>query len=133
MGEFVYGHIDDIPNHVTDLTDNGKCTECGACCSSLLPVSKAEIDTIARYVKKHSVKPYVDRGPIANVEFDLTCPFLDRGKRTHKCRIYPVRPFICQLFSCHEEMDLVKAMKVKNHYASGDVDIVNMRDLFGHV
>jgi Fe-S-cluster containining protein len=107
------------------------CTECGSCCGALLPVSRKELDRIVEYVERNGVKPYVDRGPWVQVEFDLTCPFLDRGKRRNKCRIYEVRPFICRVFNCHIEMNPLEAIKVRNHYADGDVDVVNMRELFG--
>lgn len=127
----IHGRLTERAGGVTDLTDNGECTGCGACCGSMLPVSAEEIRTIQRYVKRHGIKPYVDRGPWSNFDFDLTCPFLDRGKKDKKCRIYEVRPFICRMFNCHVEMNMLDAIRVKNHYAKGDVGIVDMRKLFG--
>ena len=39
-----------------DLTDNGKCTQCGQCCSNILPMTEDEISVIRRYIKKHHIK-----------------------------------------------------------------------------
>lgn len=126
----MFGSIEDIPTSVTDLTDHGKCTECGGCCSSLLPVAKSEIKAIRRYVRKHNIKPYTTKGPFANEVVDLTCPFLDNDKLNHKCMIYEVRPFICKLFICSKTMTIMDAMKIKNYHANEDVELVNMRELF---
>lgn len=41
-----------------DLTDNGKCTQCGACCSNLLPMTDSEIETIHKYIKKQNIKEH---------------------------------------------------------------------------
>lgn len=42
---------DEINSGVYDFTDNGKCTQCGACCSNYLPMTQAEIATIHRFMK----------------------------------------------------------------------------------
>ena len=36
---------------IIDLTCNGECTQCGQCCSNLLPMTDEEIATIHKYIK----------------------------------------------------------------------------------
>lgn len=88
---------------VYDFTDNGKCTQCGACCSNYLPMTQKEIATIHRFVKKHDIKEFKHVFPVSNDTFDMTCPFMDDSKQKEKCRIYSVRPEICKQFICSKE------------------------------
>ena len=89
-------------------TDNGKCTGCGACCSSLLPVSEKELHKIKKYIKKHKILPqkHID---------EWVCPFLDISKAKNKCLIYEVRPRICKAFKCDMKMPK-KAFMVDGAY-----------------
>jgi hypothetical protein len=94
--------MNDMNNGTYDLTDNGKCTECGACCSNLLVMTDEEIATIRRYIKKHHIKE-CKHGvsiPLAQPIVDMCCPFLDDSKPNHKCTVYPVRGYICSSFIC---------------------------------
>lgn len=90
----------DMEHGVYDMTDNGKCIGCGNCCSNLLPMTEKEIEIIRRYIKKHNIKECKHGIPLANSIIDMTCPFLNTGKKTEKCTIYPVKPFICTAFIC---------------------------------
>ena len=84
---------------ITNLTDNGKCTGCGECCSNRLPMSQPEINKIKTYIKKHNIKECKNlRIPEAMIVG--ACPFLDVNKPNNKCTIYEVRPRICQKFIC---------------------------------
>ena len=86
---------------VYDFTKDGECSSCGSCCSALLPLSNREIKEIARYIKKHNIKPCNHKvgAPIAmDIDFDMTCPFRDNVNRV--CIIYPLRPLICRDFLC---------------------------------
>lgn len=65
-----------MENGLYDYTENGKCTGCGACCSTLLPVSGKEIKEIRRYIKKNHIQ-----------------------EQQHN---YPVRPEICRSFMCND-------------------------------
>lgn len=95
--------IDKMNSGVYDFTDNGKCTQCGACCSNYLPMTHKEIATIHRFVKKHDIKEFKHLFPVSNDTFDTTCPFMDDSKQKEKCRIYSVRPEICKQFICSKE------------------------------
>lgn len=95
--------IDKMNSGVYDFTDNGKCTQCGACCSNYLPMTQKEIATIHRFVKKHDIKEFKHLFPVSNDTFDMTCPFMDDSKQKEKCRIYSVRPEICKQFICSKE------------------------------
>lgn len=61
-----------------------------------------EINRIRAYIKIHNIVPHVIRAPLANFTIDLTCPFLDTSKKTERCKIYSVRPYICQCFNCSD-------------------------------
>lgn len=85
-----------------DFTDNGKCKCCGECCGDLLPITDKEIAKIKEYMKTHNIKAHSHGNFLSMNVLDLTCPFMDSSKEL-KCTIYPVRPQICKMFSCHKE------------------------------
>ena len=94
---------EEMNSGVYDFTDNGKCTQCGACCSNYLPMTQKEADVIHRFVKKHDIKEFKHLLPVSGDAYDMTCPFMDDSKQKEKCRIYPVRPEICKQFICSKE------------------------------
>lgn len=88
---------------IYDLTNNGKCSECGSCCSNILVLNDKEIRNIHKYIKRHHIEERVTKGvPSAYPSIDMTCPFLDTSKEIHKCNIYEVRPEICRVFLCND-------------------------------
>lgn len=106
-----YGSFDDWVNSeklgVQDFSNNGKCSNCGNCCSNFLSMTKAEINTIKKYIEEHGILEQKNVFPLANPSFDLTCPF--RSEKERRCLIYPVRPAICKVFMCyHKKEDLYK-------------------------
>ena len=38
---------------VINYTENGKCSNCGQCCTDYIPISQKEINRIRKYIKKH--------------------------------------------------------------------------------
>ena len=113
----------DMKNGVTDLTDNGRCTGCGECCTCLLPVSDLELKRIKRFVKRNHIK--VQKRNFINSALDLTCPFMRMDSTNEKCLIYPVRPDICAKFKCdHAKQDIWYAGD------KSDKRLVNMREEF---
>lgn len=108
--------------NVTDFTINGKCSQCGQCCSNLLPLSKSEINRIKAYVKKHGIK---EQRHNATMLTDMTCPF--RDEKNKKCLIYEIRPEICRVFQCNQERDTIVANKMRMH---GVNNVVLMRNEF---
>lgn len=99
---------------VTDYTNNGKCSNCGNCCSDLIPLSNADINRIKKYIKKHNIKPVIKCIPLMNT-FDVTCPFRDDVNK--KCTIYEVRPQICREFTCHRyKENLYKMVRTRNRF-----------------
>lgn len=103
--------IEDMESGVYDFTKNGKCSNCGECCSALLPLSEAETKRIKAYVKKHNIKPHKHNRLIAAANtIDIICPFMDSSKE-HKCDIYKVRPDICKHFICNVPPSKVEADK----------------------
>ena len=117
--------LDISTSEVHDLTDNGKCTQCGACCANLLIMTAEEISTIRRYIKKHDIKEHKHILPTPSPVLDLTCPFLDDDKQCNKCSIYEVRPRVCRDFIC------CKPDSVEEHLEEYiDADIVDVRKTF---
>lgn len=89
----------------TDFTVNGKCSNCGQCCSNMLPMSKREVKRIKAYIKQHDIK---EQRHNMLVGIDMTCPFRDEANR--KCLVYEVRPAICRQFMCnHTKEDIMRA------------------------
>lgn len=86
---------------VTCFFENGHCSECGACCSRLLPLTREDIRRIKKYVKKHDVyyTPLRPLLPMSDVETH-NCPFLNPNVEKHRCTIYPARPEVCRVFDC---------------------------------
>lgn len=115
----------DFEHGVYNMTENGKCTGCGNCCSNILPMTDKEIEAIRRYIKKHHIKECKHRIPLAKPVLDMTCPFLNTDKKTEKCTIYSVRPNICRKFSCdpeqRPELDIEYAVIAR---------VVNVRETF---
>lgn len=90
---------------ITDYTLNGKCSNCGECCSNMLPMSIKEVKRIKSYIKQHGIK---EQRHNVLVGVDMTCPFRDEADR--KCLVYEVRPAICRQFMCnHTHEDIMKA------------------------
>ena len=108
--------------NVTDFTINGKCSQCGQCCSNLLPLSDKEIARIKAYIKKHGIK---EQRHNALLTVDMTCPF--RDERNKKCLIYDIRPEICRVFQCNQERVVIVANKMRMH---GVNNVVLMRNEF---
>lgn len=104
----------DMEHGVYDKTDNGKCTQCGACCSNLLPMTDKEITVIRNYIKKRHIKERNHSIPLAKPALDMTCPFLDTSKRAEKCTIYSVRPAICKCFICSEPNGALRHKELLN-------------------
>ena len=92
-----------MDDNIYNFTVNGKCSQCGKCCSDLLPMSEKEIREIRRFIKKNGITECKHLLPTENPCMDMTCPFLDTDKKSEKCRIYPVRPAICRQFICDSE------------------------------
>jgi Fe-S-cluster containining protein len=87
-----------------DFTKGGQCSRCGQCCGDFLPVTDDEIKKIKQYVKRYNIKPF-RMAVLASHVIDASCVFFDQPLK--RCRIYPVRPHICESFMCNmtpEEM-----------------------------
>lgn len=117
--------LDDMEHGVYDLTDNGKCIQCGSCCSNRLPMTPHEIKTISEYIKKNNIKECKRLFPTTTPLLDLTCPFLDTTKKCEKCRIYEVRPQVCRDFICNPQK-----MKPPDMDKYKDAEIVFVREKF---
>lgn len=116
----------DMDSNAFNFTRDGKCSHCGNCCSTLLPVTKEEYKRIKKYVLSNNIKECRHAMPFAGQTTDLTCPFLDNEKKENKCRIYEVRPLICRTFICDSnqrpEWPVEEMQKVRN--------VVDMRQLY---
>lgn len=111
MSGTTYGGFDemmnDYKNGVYNFTKDGKCIECGSCCSRHLAMNQREINTIREYIKRHGIKQQKHAVNVYSSKlYDWTCPFLDDTKKNHKCTIYPVRPLICREFRCDKWQEI---------------------------
>lgn len=118
-----------------DLTDNGICTQCGECCTNLLPISDSDIRRIRHYIKRHGIRP-INHIPvlIQGPTLDMVCPFLDDKKPDHKCLIYPVRPTICRHFTCHtyvnkDARDAMIEQIAQDHDTAKELAMSRTRDI----
>lgn len=102
LGELLNETYESMNSGLYDFTDHGKCSCCGSCCGDLLAVTDKEIAIIKEYVKIHKIKAHSHGNFLSGNNLDLVCPFMDSSKEL-KCTIYPVRPQICKMFSCHKE------------------------------
>lgn len=117
--------IDDMEAGVYDFTQNGECSNCGQCCSAILPLSKSEISQIHEYIAENNIKEQSNLYPTQGQTLDTTCPF--RDNRNKRCTIYEIRPMICRIFKC----DNVKHRIYPDERLFGDEKhIVNMREEF---
>lgn len=96
---FVEDVMADMERGVYDFTHDGKCSNCGNCCSDILPITEKEIKRIRAYIKTHQIKEQKHFIPSKiPAAIDLICPFRSNAER--KCVIYEVRPLICIDFRC---------------------------------
>ena len=114
---------EDCKRGVYNFTDNGKCTCCGECCTALLPMTKKELKTIQRYVKKRHIRIEKHDG----CDLDLICPFRDNGRKI--CTVYEVRPTICRDFKCNKPQKKIDDTKERFSY-DGRFRAYNLREIF---
>lgn len=108
-----YSKKKEVDKSVCDFTVDGKCSNCGECCSDFLPLTIREIDIIKAYVKKYKIKEEIHSNVLeVSDSIQMTCPFND--KKNHKCNIYKVRPSICKVFICNKPFDQI--LKTKKEY-----------------
>lgn len=99
--EVIEGMSSLLSKKITDYTVDGKCSGCGNCCPDMLSLSMGEVTAIEEYIQKHNIQPHVVGVPLTSA-IDATCPFLNIEKKTDRCNIYPVRPYICRIFHCND-------------------------------
>lgn len=108
---------------VYDYTEGGECSNCGECCTDILPVTKEELARIKRYVLKHGIKEHKHNYPMISPPVDLTCPF--RNDKEKKCDIYEARPAICREFRCDKP-----SKGERSKLEAGNRFVVSMRRTF---
>lgn len=102
MMELKTGTIEEMcSERITDFTKDGRCSDCGSCCSNLLPLAESEIKRSKKYIKQHHIEAQVHCAVLADDAMDMCCPFMDMKKK-HHCTIYSVRPEICKFFLCNK-------------------------------
>ena len=71
---------------------------CGDCCT-LAPCTEREYQQIVSYAREHGIEPK---------EQGLQCPFYQEGE----CKVYPVRPLICQAYGHLEGLECTRGYNV---------------------
>ena len=118
---------DTLDPQVSDFTNNGKCSNCGNCCTRILPMSIIDILSIESYVEKNKLKEnhHPNYYLLNNKQADLTCPFRNWDKGI--CEIYHLRPEICRRFICNQDPGVIK----KNRDSlNGRLPIIDTRERF---
>lgn len=103
--------------YITDFTKNGKCSNCGECCSDLLHLGEEEIKRIDDFLKDKNIKQYNKN--------NFKCPF--RNDVIKMCNIYPARPDICRWFVCNKEPEQVARERDLRNY---NKKVRSMTELF---
>jgi Fe-S-cluster containining protein len=76
-----------------------KCdTGCDACCGPVA-CNRDEYERVTGYAAAHGITP---------IRQGITCPYFQGGK----CAVYPVRPFVCQLFGHVPELHCPRGYNV---------------------
>lgn len=101
--------IGDMKSGAYDFTQNGKCSNCGQCCSNILPLSKSEISQIHEYIAENNIKEQSNLYPMRGQILDMICPFRDNKNKC--CTIYKIRPMICKCFKCDNTKNKIYADK----------------------
>jgi Fe-S-cluster containining protein len=101
---------------ITNYTQNNQCSNCGECCTAILPMNQQEINRIKHFVKKHGIKEHRHS---ALIQYDMTCPFRDDSEK--KCAIYQVRPDICRKFICNQSVDQIQRNRSEVYRTRHDV------------
>lgn len=115
-------------NYVNNCKD-GQCSNCGECCTDLLPLTIGELNRIKSYVKKHHLKENRHNIFWDKKAIDLTCPF--RNSKNSKCDIYNIRPAICREFICSKSIE--KAHEDRDRILSQDRNNYSLRyEVFGN-
>ena len=116
------------PEH-HNYTENGKCSNCGACCSNTLPLDKKEIKQIKKYIEKNNIKPINHVPAMMSKEYlDGICPFRDNINET--CTIYPVRPVICRTYKCDLPVSDIQKNTEKLRHKKGKMFPYDVRATF---
>ena len=91
------------------------CSNCGACCQRVLPLSPEEVKAIQNLLKENfKLRKYI---LALNKGLPLRmCPFMDFTQREHKCLIYTssARPLICKFYTCNQKV--LKKDPPESHY-----------------
>lgn len=106
---------------MVDFCINGECSRCGNCCMPCVPITLQEYHTIKKYISEKDIKyeapqPYINEQ--GEPELDCRCCFYD--KHTKSCKIYEVRPEVCQKYKCDHSPLIIEMRK---HYYDNRADI----------
>lgn len=109
---------------------NGKCSNCGSCCTNFLPVTDAEIRRIKRFIAANHIEPcrHGFSAPLTEKPVDMICPFRDEEKKI--CTIYKVRPLICWGYQCNKTVRKFAADMYGKNYDPRKMHFINIRLTF---
>lgn len=108
---------------------NGKCSDCGNCCSNFLPMTKVDIVGIKKYIKRNKIRAINHKNTILAVKtIDCMCPFRDEDKNI--CIIYPVRPIICRAYQCNKSSIQMARSLLTEHISPNKFETYDVRKTF---
>lgn len=122
--------LNSLDSRFWDMTVRGKCSNCGYCCTDLLPVTQKEVDRLREYAQEHNLTEHTQAPFYLKDAVDLTCPFLDNIQ--NRCDVYAVRPKICRSFICSKGESQMTVERDR-YTAQPDVSIRSLRkEIFGN-
>lgn len=94
-----YTVSNDLAKDPTDFTKDGKCSRCGGCCASVLPLGPGDVTRLKDFIEKTGFEPVIPEG--TDIVY-ARCPFLTDGDAPgeKRCAAYDARPDVCRIFSC---------------------------------
>ena len=117
---------------VVDLTVDGRCSNCGECCSNFLPINYQEVVRIKKYIKEKNIQECVRQVSVGwgrKVNDPCACPFRDDKNKC--CTIYPVRPAICRDFQCNKPKEELLKNRKEAHMRSDGAETDMRATFFG--
>ena len=112
----------DILRMITNYCNGKKCSCCGECCTTFLPITYKEVKRIKKALKDYAIT-YDVNDYITPTDLYLLCPFLDM--KTKLCKLHSIssslKPDVCRNFKCYMDPEQVEKDK-KYYYDRADIN-----------
>lgn len=122
------GEVAKTATYTPNIAVDGRCQNCGECCTEILPLTQKELKRLKRYAKEHGLKEHFEASLFERkTTLDFTCPFRDSFNK--RCEVYPARPEICRSFICSRTQEA--AIKNLERVTKGRKEYSLRSEIFG--